>query len=292
MPFLVYADSASTDDSVDIANSFGVEVVPLDAGSPFTAARGRNAGFYRLLELFPGIEYVQFIDGDCVLNNGWVEAGVHFLEGHPRHAVVCGLLQEKFPAGSVYNRLCDIEWQGPVGDIDACGGVFMVRVSAFAEIGGMDSAITAGEEPEMCLRLRQRGWKVARIDAEMAKHDADMIRFSQWWKRSMRSGSAYAQGYLLQGLRGGQYCRRDVLRISFWGLWLPVFATTVGLVVNPAFFALFFLYPLLLIKVALQKNKQLHNIAHSFLYSYFNILGKFPQVLGLLGFLKKRLLQQ
>jgi glycosyltransferase involved in cell wall biosynthesis len=51
---IVYVDSGSTDGSVAAAQDSGAEVVALDLSVPFTAARARNAGLARVLELAPG----------------------------------------------------------------------------------------------------------------------------------------------------------------------------------------------------------------------------------------------
>ena len=80
---VVYVDSGSHDDSVRIAASTGVEVVKLSADRPFTAARARNAGLLRLLELCPEIDKVQFIDGDCTLAEGWLELASSTLDERP-----------------------------------------------------------------------------------------------------------------------------------------------------------------------------------------------------------------
>src|SRR5260370_33356312 len=75
---VVYVDSGSADGSAQWARSQGVEVVELDVGRPFTAARARNAGFTRLRELASDLLYVQFADGDCELIGGVPEHALWF----------------------------------------------------------------------------------------------------------------------------------------------------------------------------------------------------------------------
>jgi hypothetical protein len=185
---VVYVDSGSTDGSVELARSLGVEVVELDLATPFTAARARNAGVECLLRLAPSVRFVQFVDGDCHVVDGWLDRGPQELEARPDVAVVCGRLRERFPERSIYNRLADLEWDTPIGEIDACGGIALMRLAPFRAVGGFDPSIPAGEEPELCIRLRGQGWKVVRLDAEMARHDMAMTRFRQWWRRQCRSG--------------------------------------------------------------------------------------------------------
>ena len=95
---LVYVDSGSSDGSVQLANRLGVEVVALDMTQPFTAARARNEGFACLQGIVPGIRHVQFVDGDCEVDAGWLGKAQAFLDQHPDVAVVCGRRRERFPS--------------------------------------------------------------------------------------------------------------------------------------------------------------------------------------------------
>src|SRR5438874_4116422 len=119
---VVYVDSGSTDGSVAMAKQMGVHVVELDLTIPFTAARARNAGFEKLVEIAPDAEFVQFVDGDCEIVQGWVERAVSECSAKPQAAIVCGRRRERFVRASIYNTLCDIEWNTPVGTARACGG--------------------------------------------------------------------------------------------------------------------------------------------------------------------------
>ena len=155
---VVYVDSASTDDSVEFARSTLATVVELDMAKPFSAARARNEWFGSLLEHCPDITFVQFVDGDCELEPHWRDRAKNFFESQPRIAAVCGRRRERYPNASLYNRMCDEEWNTPTGQADACGGDAMIRVRAFVDVGGYDAMMIAGEEPELCSRLRAAGW--------------------------------------------------------------------------------------------------------------------------------------
>lgn len=185
---VVYVDSGSTDGSVAFARSLGVEVVELDLSKPFSMARARNAGFARLRELRPGLARVQFVDGDCEVVAGWLATASAWLDAHPETVAVCGRRRERYPEKSVYNRLCNLEWNTPVGPAKSCGGDVLMRADALAKSGGYNESLIAGEEPELCLRLRAAGGQIDRIDAEMTRHDAAILRFGSWWKRTVRGG--------------------------------------------------------------------------------------------------------
>ncbi|HEY9828248.1 MAG TPA: glycosyltransferase family A protein, partial [Stenomitos sp.] len=109
-PWVIYVDSGSTDNSLAIAKNLGADIVVLDPMQPFTAARARNAGLERLLELYPTASTVQFVDGDCQLEREWCDRAAALLEAQPDLAVVCGRRRERYPDASIYNRLCDVEW--------------------------------------------------------------------------------------------------------------------------------------------------------------------------------------
>lgn len=185
---VVYVDSGSTDGSVEFARELGAMVVELDLSRKFSMARARNAGWQALREAWPQLEWVQFVDGDCELLPGWLERAVPFLEAHPEVVVVCGRRRERFPDRSIYNGLCEVEWNTPVGETRSCGGDAVMRLAALEAVGGFDEALIAGEEPELCKRLRGKGGVIWRLDVDMTLHDAAILRFGQWWRRSVRGG--------------------------------------------------------------------------------------------------------
>ena len=222
---VVYADSGSTDGSPERAREHGAIVLELDPARPFSAARGRNEGFERLLEEAPELDLVQFVDGDCELDAGWLDTARRAFQAHPRWTLVCGALRERTPEQSIYNRLCAEEWAEPPGPITGCGGIFMVRRASFEAVGGFDTSVISAEEQELCRLMLARGGELFRIDAPMAFHDADMQHFSQWWVRQLRCG----YGDLDTALRFGLNQRR-VASALVWTLgWLALCAGAIVL---------------------------------------------------------------
>ena len=185
---IVYVDSGSTDGSVAFATITGVEVLRLNSSTLFTMARARNEGFTHLLKINPSIQLVQFIDGDCELEEGWIQMACEWMELHPDVAIVCGRRREKFPRASVYNMLCDIEWNTPIGPAYACGGDSLVRADVFKKAGMFDASLIAGEEPDLCARIRMVGGKIYRLAENMTRHDAALFTFKAWWRRMTRCG--------------------------------------------------------------------------------------------------------
>ena len=211
-------DSGSTDGSLQAAERLGAVPYALTPDRPFNAARARNAGAKRLAEAAPGVAFIQFVDGDCILAPDWIEKARAFLLADPQAGIVCGRRRERFPRHSVYNRFMDMEWSAPIGKVMACGGDAMMRREAFDAVGGFNAVIVAGEEPELCFRLRDRGWTIWRLDAEMTLHDAALQRFSQWWKRSVRSGYGCAQLFDVQKGRVASGFTRQLLKNVVWSL--------------------------------------------------------------------------
>jgi GT2 family glycosyltransferase len=283
---LVYVDSASTDDSVNMARSMGAEVVSLDMTIPFTAARARNEGFERMRELYPQTDYVQFVDGDCEITSGWLEIAVNFLALHQEVAVVCGRLRERYPERTVYNMLCDIEWNTPVGEAKACGGIAMMRVSAFADVGGFRLNLIAGEEPELCVRLRAAGWIIWRLCEEMALHDAAMTRFGQWWKRTLRTGYGFAEGAHLHGAPPERHWVRESRRALIWGLGIPAVTVSLTIWLGVWGLAMLLVYLVQIIRLALRGTR---SVKENWWRALFLVLGKFPEAMGQLNFFYNRL---
>ena len=287
---IVYVDSGSTDGSVELARSLGVDVVELDLSTPFTAARSRNTGFAHLLEADAQIEFVQFVDSDCELVSGWLECAQRELDTQPNVAVVCGRRRERYPDQSIYNQLCDMEWDTPIGETKACGGDAMMRVEAFQQAGGFNPTLIAGEEPELCVRLRQKGWKILRLDAEMTLHDAQMTSFAQWWKRAVRAGHAYTEGAWLHGREPERHWVSESRSIWFWGLFLPLLALGMAWPTHGFSPLLLVGYPVLTSRIFLNLRRQNICLRHAALYASFCVIGKFAQVGGALGFLRNQLL--
>lgn len=283
----MYVDSGSTDNSVQMARKLGVEVVELDMTLPFTAARARNEGFACVHRLLPTVRYVQFVDGDCEVVDTWLFQAQAFLDARPDVAVVCGRRRERFPQRSIYNFLCDHEWDTPIGEAKACGGDALMRADAFAAVSGYRADLIAGEEPELCVRLRAKGWKVWRLAEEMTLHDAAMTRFKQWWQRSMRGGYAFAEGAFLHGAAPEQHWLRESRRAWFWGLGIPLAVVVASLILGWMGLLLLLVYPLQVMRLARRGDG---SARENWLLAFFLVLGKFPEMFGQVKFLLSRII--
>ncbi|MEQ5869273.1 glycosyltransferase [Sagittula sp. NFXS13] len=280
---VIYVDSGSTDDSVLEAERAGALVVQLDMSVPFSAARARNAGFDALRLPDGAPDYVQFIDGDCALVDGWLDAGRDFLDGHPEVGLVTGWRSEIHPKASLYNRLCDWEWHRPAGPIKACGGDMMVRAALWQQVGGMNPSIVASEDEEVCVRFRKAGWSLHRLPLPMTRHDAAMLRFGQWWQRAVRTGHGFAQvGHLHP-----EYFANERRRTWIYAALLP-FAMIFGLVTSLWLTLLVIgLYGLNYLRT--MQGLKRNGLSEPARQAGLIFLSKFPNLIGMLRFYRRRL---
>ena len=287
---VVYVDSGSTDASVELARSRGYEVVALDMSRPFTAARARNAGFERLLQRWPELSYVQFVDGDCAVARGWLEFASDVLEKEPSVAAIWGRRRELHPEASVYNRVCDVEWsQEPVGDTQVFGGDVMVRTQVVSSLGGYDGRIIAGEDPEFAYRMYRTGHRILHADHDMTLHDAAIKRFGQWWTRTKRSGYAYAQVSALHGDEPEKFWVKDTRRALFWGFVLPALVPTLALPTLGLSSLLLSVYPLRAARIARAAAQRGLAADEARYWSLHCVGASFPQALGILSYHVERL---
>jgi GT2 family glycosyltransferase len=286
---VIYVDSGSTDGSIDWARANDFDVVLLDSTIPFTAARARNEGFGRLIQASQNIDFVQFVDGDCEMVTDWPRQALTFLDANQQVCAVFGRRRERFPDHSVYNYLCDVEWNVPPGKAKAFGGDVMIRANAVKQAGGYRNNLIAGEEPELCVRLRALGWQIWRLDCEMTRHDAAMTHFSQWWRRTVRSGYAFAQGAQIHGGPPERHWVWESRRAIVWGALLPILCVLLGVTFPPWGNLLWLVFPLQLLRRSYQIAG---SPRHRTVLAFFELLARFPELVGQIKFRADSLLRR
>jgi cellulose synthase/poly-beta-1,6-N-acetylglucosamine synthase-like glycosyltransferase len=291
----VYVDSGSTDGSIALARGEGVSIVELAVPPPFTAARARNAGLAALLARVPDLEFVQMVDGDCEMQPDWIPVAIAALEAESDLAAVFGRTRERHPERSIYNALCDDEWNVPVGVAAGCGGIAMFRVAALRQVGSFNPAMIAGEDTELAMRLRKAGWRLRRLDAEMALHDANITRFSQWWGRALRSGHAFGEMAFLHPDARDPNWPGTVRSIVTWGAILPAMllcACVLAIVLKGLWWiaavAIAAAWPVNALRLALRQARRLP-LKVACASGSFLMMGKFAQLIGLAAYHRNRL---
>jgi len=280
---VVYVDSGSEDDSCNAARERGAQVVDLDTSIAFSAARARNEGWKALLAAHPDLDFVQFIDGDCEVFDGWLEAATAALQENPDVVAVCGWRRERYPEATVFNRMCDVEWRsGSVGSIDWFGGDVMIRAESLRSVGGYDPSVIAGEDPELSVRLRKlTGGTLLRIDRDMTLHDAAMHHFSQWWNRAKRAGHAYAQVNAMHGDPPERFWERDLRRAFVWGFAAPASAVVFALPTVGLSCGLLARYPVTAARTAKKTRDQGFPWGHSIAWGLSCAAAPFPEFVGI-----------
>lgn len=210
---LLYVDSQSADDSVARARESGARVLESTDLSP-CAAKARNLGWREARG-----EFVLFLDGDTELHPAFVGRALAAM-AEPAVCAVWGHRREAHPGRSIYNRVLDLDWVHRPGRTLYFGGDALVRREALEAVGGFDPTLRAGEEPELCARLRARGWEIEHIDAPMTRHDLALGSFRAYWLRAYRSGIAYAEVAARMRRQGGRLWRREAARDLLHGALL------------------------------------------------------------------------
>jgi glycosyltransferase involved in cell wall biosynthesis len=278
---IVYVDSGSTDDSVPQAESRGVHVVQMDLSKPFTASRARNAGFEALIEHWPHVSKVQFVDGDCQILPEWLADASAALDADQNRVAVCGWGREIHPEHSIYNRICQVEWRmGSAGEVTAFGGLVMIRADAFKAVGGFNADVVAAEDDELAFRLRANGGTIWKLDCDCFAHDANILRFSQWWRRAQRGGYAYAQVSSMHGSGPERKFVKEVQRTNRWGIVAPALAFAGAPFTRGLSLGVFARYPIVMARAAQTARRRGNAWPDSVAWGVSCGLAVFPQAIG------------
>lgn len=277
---VVYVDSGSSDGSPELAASLGAAIIRLDPTLPFTAARARNAGAKWHCEQPNPPRYVQVVDGDCTVHESWIARAAEALDADPGLGIVCGRRRERFPEASVYNLLCDIEWNTRVGPTTACGGDALIRREAFEVVNGYDATMIAGEDPDFAHRVIKAGFRILRLDAEMTLHDAAMTRVGQWWRRTSRSGHAYAECERKHRGDGTSFRLRNVFSIAFWSTGVPLLTAVAVTAAGPVGLAPLIGYPVLWSRLVGHRLRCEDRFSVARKFASYCVLGKWAQAQG------------
>jgi glycosyltransferase involved in cell wall biosynthesis len=270
----IYVDSASVDGSPALASSMGAKVIAVQPSRP-TAALGRNAGWKAA-----SAPFVLFLDGDTILHPAFVIEALGCFDEST--AIVWGNRRE-IDIRSIYNRTLDLDWIYPPGITEFCGGDALMRRSVLEQVRGFDETLIAGEEPEMCRRIRALGWKIRHVDLPMTGHDLAMTRWSQYWRRATRAGYAYAE--VSERFRGSglPFWEEDARRNRNRALILMAIVA-VGLTGwRQAVIALFLLAALVL-RTAAKARWKSPSLSTRLLYGIHSHLQQIPIFIGQLQF--------
>ena len=161
---IIFADSASTDETVAIAQSRGVRVLSLKPDWKLTPSAGRFVGSH-----YAQGEFVLFLDADTLVYKNFLPAAIEHFENNPDVGGVNGNLDDLNEKGELlenieerYDAATDVKWlRGP-----CC----FYRRGALQKVGSFNPYLAVEEEAELGLRLIKNGWKLRQIPVPMACH--------------------------------------------------------------------------------------------------------------------------
>ena len=168
---IIYVDSASTDRTIEIVSTYPVTVIQLSADQPLCASAGRFIG-----SRYATGKYVYFLDSDMELLDGWLQRALKELDEKPQIGVITGIVVDT-------DRTLKLDEIPPIDysayfdagltDIQYAGGAAICRRLVLRQVGTWNPHIISDEESELCLRIRQGGYRVVRLEYPMTRHHTD-----------------------------------------------------------------------------------------------------------------------
>ncbi len=235
---VVVVDNASPDDTVSVVRSLGLPNVTIIEQANLGFGAGNDAG---RANLPPGVDFVLFLNPDCMIETSDIARLVSYLDAHPTCGLVGPRLRDadgspRTPAGALPTPLTELQPHLPkligrfvprrqldanvsrsqsVGYVE--GACMLVRASVFDEIGGFDHRyFLCFEEMDLARRLGDAGCGAAVCADAWATHAGQQSRaqtpqFSLY--HQYRSQRLYLERWY--GLAAAtRYAR--VARLSWW----------------------------------------------------------------------------
>lgn len=181
---VLLVDSASTDETVAIAQQYPINIVRLKASWFLSAAAGRYIGMRHTRG-----DLIMYLDGDMELIPTWLEQAVPFIQARPELGGVTGyrrdiLVRDGQVVGEQdYGR----NSQNQAIEVGYFAGAAIYRRSALEKVGGFNPYIISDEEPELCMRLRHAGYKLMRLPYLMCKNYTLPLKSMDYFMRRLRS---------------------------------------------------------------------------------------------------------
>jgi len=186
---ILLVDSASTDETIKVAKKHSIKIIHLLPNQHLAPAVGRYIG-----EKHSNSKFILFLDGDMELFPGWLKKGCEFLKNRPEVAVVTGKridlpTTEKHKNDSVINS----DTHGDATEISYSGGAAMYRRSVLNDVGTFNPYLFSDEEPDLCIRIRNAGYKILQLQLPIVYHYTDpvdsLISKTKRWKRNLYLGA-------------------------------------------------------------------------------------------------------
>jgi glycosyltransferase involved in cell wall biosynthesis len=222
---IILADARSTDRTVEIAKRFPITIVQLAHDRNRSCGAGGQLGYQ-----FACGGFILLMDGDMVLNEGFVSAGVAVLDREQDLAAVAGTSEEQ--SNGLEYRLRRAR-PDAIGYQECLNGSALYRASAIRSIGYFTNRnLHCREEWELGKRLSARGWRLRRIPVPAYTHYGHADPPFQFLRNRWATKYVYGYGELIRASRGQPYfwqavrtARKLLVLISAWLAVVALIAT-------------------------------------------------------------------
>jgi glycosyltransferase involved in cell wall biosynthesis len=193
---VILADSASDDDTVDVAAKFPIKIVSLMGAEDRSCGAGVQLGYQ-----YSSGRYVCLIDGDMRLSEGFLSAGIRYLEDNADVAGVSGLILEHEQKNLEYVRRVQTEYvHHGAGLTDCLEGGAIYRREAIQSVGYFgDRNVHMWEDVDLAVRLQAKGWKLARMNVLFVDHFGHSGNAYRLLVRRWQTRFAFGIGEMLRG---------------------------------------------------------------------------------------------
>lgn len=160
--FVLYVDSSSSDGSIKIAKSCGIQVLKVDLVS---AAYARDMGIKHLSTMDVPFEVVFFMDADVIIAPAFVADVIQAFESRRRGVVYYGVKVDINKQGKKYKTARKL-----LINPDFLGGNFAINMTDYFDAGGFDHTLRTEEERDLLLRLYRNNVAVVQLPQHMGYH--------------------------------------------------------------------------------------------------------------------------
>jgi len=216
-------------------------------------------------------DLVLFLDGDMELCQGWLRKALEVLRQQPDVAVVTGLVVDR-PLHTERSDTFVVEQvDAPVRltDVKHGGGAALYRRAVLNEVGPFNPHFYSDEEPELCVRIRRRGYRVVELDCPAVCHYTEpheaISTLLARWKRKLYLGPGQILRYHLGSRVFWDYLgARGFGCLPALGLAAGVLSLLLSLVTQQwAWFGLWALALLAIVTLMLYRKRSIHQTLYS-----------------------------
>jgi len=232
---VVIADSASTDNTIEIAKEFPVTIVQIKNPAERCCGIGPQLGYQHTKG-----DYIYILDGDMELKASFLERAIEILDNEPDVAGVGGYIHEMrtehLEVQGRVNRLRRLRLKHPA-EVQCLSGGGLYRRSAIDDVGYFsDRNLHAFEEYDLGARLRIKGWRLVKLEDQAVDHYSySMSTWRVLWHR-LCTGRFISSGELLTAAIRGDYVKNAVsetriiqIAIGVWIYWAFAFVISYWL---------------------------------------------------------------